>query len=75
MTFPFYPKLEMQCPNVSHCPHLGGASIGAVVMVANHSEQNDGHLVRQIGVLEKENAQLLSQVVQLQEQLAQANWN
>jgi transposase len=72
MTFPFYPKLDLQCPNVSHCPHLGGASIGAVVMVANHSEQNHEHLVRQIGLLEKENAQLLSRVVQLQEQLAQA---
>ncbi len=75
MTFPFYPKLEMQCPNVSHCPHLGGALIGAVVMVANHSEQNDGHLVRQIGVLEKENAQLLSQSSNFKSNSPRPNWN
>ena len=31
MQFCFYPKLEQCCPNVSHCPHLGGAAVGALV--------------------------------------------
>ena len=27
MSFPIYPNHEYACPNVSHCPHLGGASV------------------------------------------------
>ena len=38
MSFVFYPQLEQSCPNVSHCPHLGGAAIGAVVDQANDNE-------------------------------------
>ena len=30
MSFVFYAQLEQSCPNVSHCPHLGGAAIGAL---------------------------------------------
>ena len=26
MPFSFYPNHEHNCPNVSHCPHLGGAA-------------------------------------------------
>lgn len=38
MSFCFYPELEQSCPNVSHCPHLGGAAIGTVVHRANDNE-------------------------------------
>jgi hypothetical protein len=38
MPFCFYPELEQSCPNVSHCPHLGGAAIGTVVLRANDKE-------------------------------------
>ena len=27
MPFSFYPRHDHNCPNVSHCPHLGGAAI------------------------------------------------
>ncbi len=70
--FCFYPKLEVGCPNVSHCPHLGGAAIGAVVHVANFSEQNREAHLHTIVTLEKRNSELLSEVVDLQDQLEQA---
>ena len=37
MPFSFYPKHEYNCPNVSHCPHLGGAAIVTLVLLANES--------------------------------------
>ena len=37
MSFVFYPRLEQSCPNVSHCPHLGGAALGRLVSVANEN--------------------------------------
>ena len=38
MPFSFYPKHEHNCPNVSHCPHLGGAALGTLVLLANEQE-------------------------------------
>ncbi len=38
MSFVFYPRLEQSCPNVSHCPHLGGAALGTLVRVANEND-------------------------------------
>jgi hypothetical protein len=32
MTFLFFPKLAKNCPDVGHCPHLGGAALGSVVL-------------------------------------------
>ena len=34
MGFSFYPKHEHNCPIVSHCPHLGGAALGTLVLMA-----------------------------------------
>ena len=48
MTFCFYPKLEQSCPNVSHCPHLGGAAISTVVELANETQESLDHLYRTI---------------------------
>ncbi len=70
--FCFYPKLEHSCPNVQHCPHLGGAGLASVVHVANHSEQTREDSLRHIRVLERDNAELISSVVRLQNQLEQA---
>ncbi len=36
--FSFYPRQEHNCPNVSHCPHLGGAALGTLVLMANEQE-------------------------------------
>jgi len=35
MHFVFCPKHEYGCPHVGHCPHLGGASLGSLVDVAD----------------------------------------
>ena len=40
MGFSFYPKHEHKCPHVSHCPHLGGAALGTLVLLANGEEQS-----------------------------------
>ena len=38
MSFCFYPNHEYACPNVSHCPHLGGAGLGTLVVAADKQE-------------------------------------
>ena len=48
MNFCFYPKHEFACPHVTHCPHLGGAALGAVVHVANSSGDTVDQLHRQL---------------------------
>ena len=48
MSFCFYPKHEFACPHVKHCPHLGGAALGALVLVANESDDSRHRLHRQL---------------------------
>ena len=38
MGFSFYSNHEHKCPNVSHCPHLGGATVGTLALLANEQE-------------------------------------
>ena len=33
MPFRFYARHEHHCPNVSRCPHLGGAALGTLVLL------------------------------------------
>ncbi len=40
MGFSFYPNHEHNCLHVSHCPHLGGAALGTLVLLANEQEQS-----------------------------------
>jgi transposase len=53
MTFCFYPNHEYACPQVCHCPHLGGASLGAVVHLANESGDSLDLLHRQLDAMRK----------------------
>ena len=71
MSFPIYPKHEFACPNVSHCPHLGGASVVSVARIANASEDTRDSLLHRIRVLEERDSELLSDVVELQKELEQ----
>jgi transposase len=48
MSFCFYPKHEFACPQLQHCPHLGGAALGVVVHVANSSGDIVDQLHRQL---------------------------
>jgi hypothetical protein len=41
MQFCFYPRHEYACPHVGHCPHLGGAALGTLVLAAG---ENDDYL-------------------------------
>jgi hypothetical protein len=76
MNFCFYPKHEYACPNVSHCPHLGGAALGTLVDAADEQEdyrrmilgQLDSERVRS-AQLSDENEQLKAQVAQLKLEL------
>ena len=78
MKFLFYPKHEFACPQLSHCPHLGGAAIGSVVSVANLNGDYLRMLHGQLDAERKavarlldENQKLTSQVEQLKLELKQ----
>ena len=60
MSFCFYPELEQSCPNVSHCPHLGGAAIGTVVELANETLESREHLFRTIDAERKTDEEKVS---------------
>jgi len=55
MHFVFYPKHEYGCPNVMHCPHLGGAALGSLVHAADDQTDWIDALHRQIDALRAEN--------------------
>ena len=71
MSFCFYPQHEFACPNLRHCPHLGGAALGTLVMIANSSDQSLESSRLTIRGLEERNAELSSQIVSLQVRLDQ----
>lgn len=71
MPFCFYPRLEQSCPNVSHCPHLGGAAIGTVVHLANETQESREYLHRTIDAERQTISQLLEENERLQKELDQ----
>ena len=71
MSFCFYPKLEQSCPNVSHCPHLGGAAIGTVVRLANENQESWEYLHRTIDAERQTISRLLEEIERLQKELDQ----
>jgi transposase len=71
MSFVFYPTLEHSCPNVSHCPHLGGAAIGTVVLLANQTQESLEYLHRTIDAERKTISRLVEENQRLQSELAQ----
>ena len=71
MSFLFYPKLEQSCPNVSHCPHLGGAAIGTLVARANDNELDVRQLHGTIDAERKRNSALFEENQRLQRELEQ----
>ena len=69
MSFVFYAQLERSCPDVDHCPHLGGASLGGVVLSANANDEWLQSLLRQIDSLREESAAKNAKSGQLQDRL------
>ena len=72
MQFCFYPKHEHGCPNVSHCPHLGGAVLGTLVWIANTSGDTIDDLYKTIDAERKRNAKLVEENLRLEKALEQA---
>src|SRR5271157_2616012 len=71
MSFPFYPKHEYACPHVNHCPHLGGAALGSVVLLAAENREWTDSLLRQIDTLREQNAAQARVIAEQQERIEQ----
>lgn len=71
MQFCFYPRHEYACPEVGHCPHLGGAALATVVSVANQSGRDRDLLHLQLAAERASVTRLLAENAALQQQLQQ----
>ena len=71
MSFPFYPKHEHGCPHVGHCPHLGGASLGTLVLLANETEESREYLFRTIDAERATISRLVDENERLKKELEQ----
>lgn len=76
MHFVFYPHHQYGCPQVGHCPHLGGAALGGLVLAADAQTEWTNALLRQVDTLREENStkhrkieELAALVEQLQREL------
>lgn len=76
MHFVFYPKHEYGCPNVGHCPHLGGAPLSLLVRAADQETEWGQALHRRVDALREENTakyhkiqELTARVEELQREL------
>lgn len=72
MSFVFYPKHEHRCPQVGHCPHVGGASLGLLVLAANEQDQLVEMLQGQLAAERKSVAALLEDNARLRRQVEQS---
>src|SRR4051794_26841090 len=71
MSFSFYPNHEHGCPNVGHCPHLGGAALGTLVLLANDTQESREYLFRTIDAERKTIARLVEENEVLKRELEQ----
>lgn len=71
MPFCFYPQHEYGCPNINHCPHLGGAGLGTLVNAAGHQDQYIEMILGQLEAERARNAKLVEENAQLRDQLDQ----
>jgi transposase len=61
MGFCFYPKHQYACPQLNHCPHLGGAALGGLVRLANASGDSLDRLQRQLDAAQKWASELVAE--------------
>lgn len=71
MKFSFYPRHEYACPVVSHCPHVGGASLGTLVSAASDHDDYLRMLHGQLDFERERNTKLWVECEGLQRQLEQ----
>ena len=70
MNFCFYPKHDYACPQLSHCPHLGGAALGTLVHLANESGDSHDRLHRQLDATRKSVSDLVAENQALKREIA-----
>jgi len=70
MEFCFYPKHEHRCEHVKHCPHLGGAALGTLVLAANTSDEIQGQQWLEIDGLRKKCDKRDDRIVELEKQVS-----
>src|SRR5262245_6672171 len=71
MEFCFYPRHEYACPQLGHCPHLGGAALGLVVQVANENGEYLDSLHRQLDDARRSVSELLAELESQRKELEQ----
>lgn len=71
MKFSFYPRHEYACPVVSHCPHVGGASLGTLVLAASDHDDHFRMVCGQLDFERQQVSQLVAENEELKRQLAQ----
>ena len=71
MSFCFYPKHEHGCPNVSHCPHLGGAALGTLVQIVNENDESRRYLLKTIDSERERSSRLIEEIQQVRAELEQ----
>jgi transposase len=69
MSFCFYPNHEFACPQLKHCPHLGGAALGAVVLLANQNADSRDWLHRQLDAARQTVSELVAENGALQREV------
>ena len=70
MDFCFYPKHRYACPQLNHCPHLGGAALGTLVHLANQSADTFDQLHRQLDATRQSVSDLVAENQALKREIA-----
>jgi transposase len=71
MKFCFYPNHEYACPKISHCPHLGGASLGTLVLAASDHDDHFRMIYGQLDFERERNTRLSAENEKLRKELDQ----
>jgi len=71
MEVAFYPEHEYACSNVAHCPHLGGAALGTLVLAADEQEDFRRMMLGQVDYERERSSKLFEENQQLKKQLEQ----
>ena len=72
MQFCFYPHHEYGCQHVSHCPHLGSAALGTLVLAANDHGETRSYLLKTIDAERETVSNLVEENEKLRQDLEQA---
>ena len=70
-SYSFYPRKDNPCPDVGHCPHVGGAAIASLVLVGNQNELYVRYLHETIDAENQRNSRLLNENQRLSVELEQ----